>query len=121
MSTKEDSEQELLERLRRGDQSAWRWLFRAYADRIHSFCLRMVRSRETAEDITQEVFKRAFEAIGHFRGDASIKTWLLKIAFNLCLTHIAAAKKDMVCTLDYDLVANVQTEERGGDCSVAAS
>ena len=115
------NERALLERLARMDERAWWWLFRAYANRIHSFCLRNVRSREEAEDITQEVFWKAYGAIGKFRGDASIKTWLLQIAHNSCLTHIEAAKKEVVYAPDYDWVANLPSEEPGGDCSMAAS
>ena len=121
MSTGDRSEQALLDRLARMDELAWRWLFRAYADTIYIFCLRMVRSPETAEDIRQEVFKKAIGAIEKFRGEASVKTWLLQIARNSCLTHIAAAKKEMVCTPDYDLVANLQSEEPGAECSMASS
>jgi RNA polymerase sigma-70 factor (ECF subfamily) len=121
MSNGDSSERALLERLARMDEAAWRWLFNEYSDIIYGFCLRMVRSREDARDIRQEVFARAIGAIGKFRGDASIKTWLLQIARNSCLTHIEAAKKHMVCTPDYDLVANLPSEEPGTDCSTTSS
>ena len=121
MSSGVSSERALLERLARMDDSAWRWLFSAYGDTVYGFCLRMVRSRDDALDIRQEVFARAVGAIGKFRGEASIKTWLLQIARNLCLTHIAAAKKNMECASDHDWVANVASEEPGGDCSAASN
>jgi RNA polymerase sigma-70 factor, ECF subfamily len=121
MGTGDTSERALLKRLARMDQWAWRWLFNTYGDAIYGFCLRMVRSPEDARDIRQEVLARAVGAIGKFRGDASIKTWLLQIARNLCLTHIAAAKKNMECGSDHDLLANLASEEPGGDCSMANS
>jgi RNA polymerase sigma-70 factor, ECF subfamily len=118
MNTGDSSERALLERLARMDQCAWRWLFSTYGNTIYGFCLRMVRSPEDACDIRQEVFARAVGAIGKFRGDASIKTWLLQIARNLCLTHIAAAKKNVECASDDDWLANVASDEPGGDCSM---
>jgi RNA polymerase sigma-70 factor (ECF subfamily) len=101
------------------NQCEWRWLFNTYGDAIYGFCLRMVRSPEDACDIRQEVFARAVRAIGKFRGDASIKTWLLQIARNLCLTHIATAKKNVEYASDDNALANLAYEGPGADCSMA--
>ena len=95
MDEAERAERSLLQRLVRGDERAWGQVFETHRDRIYGLCLRMMRNREEAEDISQEVFLRAVRAIGTFRGDASLKTWLHQIAHNLCLTRLTAAKKGM--------------------------
>jgi RNA polymerase sigma-70 factor, ECF subfamily len=47
-----------------------------------------VNDRYLAEDISQEVFIRAYRNWGKFRGDSSVKTWLIKITINLCRDHL---------------------------------
>lgn len=120
MGSVESSEQSLLERLARGDELAWRHVFNAHRDRIYGFCLRMMRNREEAEDISQEVFLRAVRAIGKFRGDASLKTWLHEIARNLCLTRLAAAKKGTEYAADDSWIANLASENPGADRTSAS-
>ena len=96
MDEAERAERSLLQRLVRGDERAWGQVFETHRDRIYGLCLRMMRNREEAEDISQEVlFLPGRWAIGRRRGDASLKTWLHQIAHNLCLTRLTAAKKGM--------------------------
>ena len=59
-----------------------------YKHKIHWLVRRMVGSADV-EDITQEVFLRAYQAMPRFEGRSSFRTWLYKIAHNLCLTEIA--------------------------------
>lgn len=54
----------------------------------------MVRDLETAEDLTQEVFERAFAGLPGFRREASSRTWLLTIARNLCIDHLRAQNRE---------------------------
>jgi RNA polymerase sigma-70 factor, ECF subfamily len=57
----------------------------AYQARVHGFVRRMVGTHEDAEDITQEVFIRAFQNYDRFDSRASVRTWLFRIAHNLCV------------------------------------
>ncbi|MHB1682726.1 MAG: RNA polymerase sigma factor [Bacilli bacterium] len=63
------------------------WLLQHYQD-VYSWCFRMTRNQEDAEDLAQETFLIAYRKMHMFRGDASPKTWLLKIAVRLCLKAI---------------------------------
>jgi RNA polymerase sigma-70 factor, ECF subfamily len=119
MGIGEASDRSLLERLARGDEVAWGQVFTAHRDRIYGFCLRMTRNREEAEDISQEVFLRAVRAIGTFRGEASIKTWLHQIAHNLCLTRLAAAKRDRDKATELAVVGETTSPVSTADTSVA--
>jgi RNA polymerase sigma-70 factor, ECF subfamily len=116
----EGSEQLFLERLARGDELAWGQVFSAHRDGIYGFCLRMMRSREEAEDVSQEVFLRAVRAIGAFRGDSSIKTWLHQIAHNLCLTRLAAAKKRAENTSDLIWLSDMTDGSPISDAAIAS-
>lgn len=56
-----------------------------YQHRVYGFVRRMVPTGEDAEDVTQEVFIRAFQSYDRFDGNASVRTWLFRIAYNLCI------------------------------------
>ncbi len=60
------------------------WVVQHYQD-VYSWCFRMTRNQQEAEDLTQETFLIAYRKMHLFRGDASPKTWLLKIATRACL------------------------------------
>lgn len=69
-----------------GDTGAFERLYRASVARIHSLARRMAGD-ELADDLTQEVFIRAWEKLGTFRGEASFNTWLHRLAVNLILSR----------------------------------
>lgn len=79
------SERALIERCRRNDYEAFGRFIDAYQHRVHGFVRRMVPNLDEAEDLTQEVFIRAFQHFASFDGRCSIKTWLFRIANNLCI------------------------------------
>jgi RNA polymerase sigma-70 factor (ECF subfamily) len=62
-------------------------LVEQYRPRIFRFILASLRNRETAENLTQDCFVRAYQARDQFRGGASISTWLMQIAANLVRDH----------------------------------
>ncbi|MBX3273465.1 MAG: sigma-70 family RNA polymerase sigma factor [Sandaracinaceae bacterium] len=68
-------------------------LVRGYADEVHALCRAMVRDATLAEDLSQEVFVRAFDALAGFRGDASVRTWILRIARNRCIDELRARRR----------------------------
>ncbi|HSE27638.1 MAG TPA: sigma-70 family RNA polymerase sigma factor [Gemmatimonadales bacterium] len=72
---------------RAGDPAAFRALYDAHAPRVHALCLRLERDPATAEELTQDVFIRAWRALATFRGEARVSTWLHRIAVNVVLEH----------------------------------
>jgi len=60
---------------------------------VYALCRAMVRDDQLAEDLSQDAFARAFGALDEFRGEASPRTWLLAIARNRCLDHLARVKR----------------------------
>ena len=92
MNLDQVAEMALIEQCRRQDIEAFGKLVDLYQARIIGFVKRMVRNSEEAEDISQEVFIRAFQNLSKFDGRSSLRTWLFRIAYNLCVDQ--ARKKN---------------------------
>jgi RNA polymerase sigma-70 factor, ECF subfamily len=84
----EQSELRFLERLRAHDERAFNELVEAYEQRVFRLVHRMLGRRDEAEDMAQEVFVQVFKAVGTFRGESKISTWIYRIAVNLCKNRI---------------------------------
>jgi RNA polymerase sigma-70 factor, ECF subfamily len=78
----------LIERFLAGEEAAFECLVERYYQRIDRLAQHVVGHPMTAEDITQEVFLRAYRALPRFRGEASLYSWLYRIAINLCLNYL---------------------------------
>lgn len=76
------AEDQFLERLRRGEAAAFEQLVSEHSGDIYALLFRLTTDAEEARDLTQETFLRAFQSINRFRGDASLKTWIYRIAIN---------------------------------------
>jgi RNA polymerase sigma-70 factor (ECF subfamily) len=76
------AESQFIERLRQGDAAAFELLVNERSSEIYGLLYRLTENREEARDLTQETFLRAFQSIGHFRGEADLKTWIYRIAIN---------------------------------------
>jgi RNA polymerase sigma factor (sigma-70 family) len=68
-----------------GDRRAFERLYRSHVDRVFSICARMCGSRERAEELTQDVFVRAWDKLPQFRGESAFGTWLHRVAVNVVL------------------------------------
>ena len=68
-----------------GDRRAFERLYRANVNRVFALCARMVNDRSLAEELTQDVFVRAWEKLALFRGEAAFSTWLHRLAVNVVL------------------------------------
>lgn len=87
------SDEELMSALRSSSlrelsDSLFTELFRRYRQRVTAWCFRISRDRETAHDLSQEVFLKAYRHLHSFRGDSSLSTWLYAVARNHCLTAL---------------------------------
>ncbi len=93
---------DLVARARQGDQGAFETLVSHYRGRLHNHVARMVQDPVEAEDLTQEAFLRAYQALPHFRGDASFQTWLYRIASNLAIDASRRRKRRQWQTASLD-------------------
>ncbi len=86
-------ELELIRRARAGDREAFCSLAEAYERRVFMLALYYTRNRADAEDLAQELWLKAFGAVGEFRGDSSFYTWLRQIMINSFLNHRRAGAR----------------------------
>ena len=70
-----------------GDRRAFERLYRTHVDRVFSVCARMSGDHAHAEELTQDVFVRAWDKLKQFRGEAAFGTWLHRLAVNLVLNE----------------------------------
>lgn len=118
------TDRELVEQAKGGDAQAFGALVRRHQKRIFRLAFHLVRSGAEAEDVTQETFVRAYQAIGRFDGRSEPFTWLYRITVNLSLNAIRARKagRDSTPTDDPRIEA-LLTERRpsqGGDPATAS-
>ena len=86
------SEQELIQTAQRGEIEALSIIYEKYSRRVFNLCLRMIRDRSDAEDLTQDVFVQLFRKIHTFRGQSAFSTWLHRLAVNMVLMEIRSRK-----------------------------
>ncbi|MBV6458875.1 MAG: ECF RNA polymerase sigma factor SigW [Fimbriimonadaceae bacterium] len=82
------TEEALIEACRRQNMEAFGRVVDAYQNRVYGFVKRMVRDAEDATDLTQDVFIRAYQGFTRFDGRSSLRTWLFRIAYNLCIDRV---------------------------------
>ena len=96
------SDSELIERIRKGNKRLFALLVDRYKDRAMTLAVRMLRSREDAEEAAQDAFIRAYNALDKFEGSSRFGTWLYRIVYNVCLTRLAKRKEEFVSIDDED-------------------
>ena len=89
--------------VRRGNQNAFEALVSRYQSRLLAFCRHMLSSREDAEDVLQEVFAAAFNAMLADERDINVRPWLYRIARNRSLNHLRRAQAIGVDSMDIHL------------------
>src|SRR6185503_1022435 len=97
------AEDQFLEKLRRGDAMAFERLVAEHSGDVYALLFRLTSDAEEARDLTQETFLRAFQSIGRFRGDASLKTWIYRIGINQARNRWRwwrRRKRDVTISLD---------------------
>ena len=106
-------ESSLVDRCRRRDMEAFGKLVDAYQNRVFGFVRRMINNPEEAADVTQDVFVRAFQSFDRFDGRSSLRTWLFRIAYNLCIDRVRRSDRRVT------EVALVEPGEEGETMEVA--
>src|SRR3981081_318981 len=94
------SDERLVALIRRGNHGAFEALVSRYQSRLHAFCRHMLGSREDAEDVLQEVFAAAFNAMIADDRSLNVRPWLYRIARNRSLNHLRRATAVGVDSMD---------------------
>jgi len=118
------TDRELVDKAQSGDADAFGLLVRRHQKRIYRLAFHLLRSGAEAEDVTQETFVRAYQALGRFDGRSEVFTWLYRIAVNLSLNTIRARKTTRDATSSEDpRIEGLLRETRltfGGDPATAS-
>ncbi len=87
-------EKALLERLRRGESGAFDEVLRLHRQTVYAVAWRVLGNHGDADEAAQQTFVKAWRAIGGFRGDASLRTWLVRIALNVSRSMIGRRRPE---------------------------
>jgi RNA polymerase sigma-70 factor (ECF subfamily) len=93
----------LVARAKAGDTAAFEQLIRQYDRQIFRTALHITQNREDAEDITQDVFFKAFQKLEQFQGNSKFSTWLVRIAVNESLMRLRKRKTSKTVSMDQDV------------------
>jgi RNA polymerase sigma-70 factor (ECF subfamily) len=83
-------DQQLVERVQRGDKQAFGLLVSKYQRKLQRLLSRLIRDPAEVEDVAQEAFIKAYRALGSFRGDSAFYTWLYRIGINTAKNYLAS-------------------------------
>lgn len=86
----QEEDQQLVERVQRGDKRAFDLLVLKYQHKILGLIVRFVHDTHEAQDVAQEAFIKAYRALGNFRGDSAFYTWLYRIAINTAKNYLVS-------------------------------
>jgi len=93
-------DKEIIAAIQNGDVEAFAKLVRAHQARVRLSCLVFLGNKDEADDAAQDVFIKAFKALGTFKGEASFETWLLRISGNHCRDLLRFRKTRPTQSLD---------------------
>jgi len=104
---------EIISRVLKGEQNAYAELVNRYQAYVFTLVLRMIKSREDAEEVAQDVFVKAYRSLADFRGESKFSTWLYTIANTTSITFLRKKKLD-VHSLDNEKVFEIADNKDSG-------
>lgn len=111
---------QLIQRSQQGDVYAFEELVIRYEKKVYTIAYKYMGNHEDASDMAQEAFLKAYQAIGTFRGESSLSTWLGRIVANKCLDELRKRQRSPYQSLDEELTTDegiVQKEIKAPDLS----
>ena len=107
------NDNEIISRVLSGDHQAYTGLVSRYQSYVFTLTLRMVKSREDAEEVAQDVFIKAYKYLAEFRGASKFTTWLYTIVNNTCISFIRKKKLE-IHSLDNEKVFEIADNQDSG-------
>src|SRR4051812_25321871 len=93
---------DVVRRAQHGDVEAFEKLYRDHSGAMYALCRRMVGDEQRSRELVQDVFVRAWQRLPSFQGHSALGTWLHRLAVNVVLEHLRAAKREMARFIDDD-------------------
>ena len=107
------NDNELISKVLRGDQQAYAGLVNRYQNYVFTLALRFTKNREDAEEVSQDIFIKAYRALADFRGASKFSTWLYTIVNTTCITFLRKKRLE-VHSLDNEKVFEVADNQDSG-------
>ena len=86
---------EVISRVLQGEQNAYAELVNRYQGYVFTLVMRMIKSREDAEEVAQDIFVKAYRSLADFRGESKFSTWLYTIVNTTCITFLRKKKLEI--------------------------
>ena len=96
-----DEEHDIVERAKRGDDSAFELLVAENQKQVYNLALRMVKNEDDAFDVAQEAFLRAYSALPRFRGDSKFSVWLYRLTSNISIDFLRKRRRENIVSLSF--------------------
>ena len=107
-----NNDQIYIDKILQGDANAYAFLVEKYKTMVFTLALKMVKSREEAEEISQDTFIKAYKNLSKFKGESKFSTWLYKISYRNCLDSIKKSKeKYQTDTIDEVTIHKIKATE----------
>ena len=104
------SDNHYIEKVISGETGSFAPLLDRYSKRVFALIVGIVGNREDAEELTQDVFVKAFGSLARFRGDCSFSTWIYRIAYNLAISATRKKSEDFL-SIDESVLSEVPDEQ----------
>ena len=106
-----DNEDQIIQRVKNGDQNAFCELVEKYKDKALNIAFSFCRNHEDAKDVSQEAFIKAFKTIKDFRSESRFYTWFYRILINLCKDYLRRKMKNKAINANIKINNEAQKEE----------
>ena len=103
-----------IDKVLKGEQSAYAFLVEKHKNLVFSIVLKVLNSREDAEEVAQDVFLKAYQSLGSFEMKSKFSTWLYRIAYNAAISKTRKKKVEFV-SMDEHTITDYTTDEINGD------
>jgi len=107
------NDSEIISRVLSGDQQAYAELVTRYQNYVFTLAFRFTKNREDAEEVSQDIFVKAYRALADFKGNSKFSTWLYTIVNNTCITFLRK-KKLQTYSLDKEGVFEAADSQESG-------
>ena len=104
---REDIEYIVINKVINGDEHAYRFIIDRYKNFVFNIAFKVLRNQEDAEEVTQDSFLKAYNALNDFKGECKFSTWLYRIVFN---TAVSKTRKKVISQEDIEEVPEIQFE-----------
>ena len=107
------SDIEIISKVLKGEQQAYAELVKRYQNYVFTLTLRFIKSREDAEEVSQDIFVKAYRSLADFRGESKFTTWLYTIVNTTCITFLRKKRLDVQSLDNEKVFETVESQDSG--------